>query len=131
MSLATSDTDPLYSNLSGDPDLRELVVFFVAALPDRLAAIDMEMAGGHLTEVRRLAHRLKRAASSHGFDGIVSPAERLKISAQHRASCDEVRRARDELCAACRRATADVPETATAPPERAPAGRARASNPVH
>ena len=94
----------LVSELAGDPDFRELVGEFVAALGNRCAAIEKSLADGDLARTAVLAHQLKGAAGAYGFPSITEQAGRLEVAARQRAGIEQVRARLDVLGALCQRA---------------------------
>lgn len=93
---------PIRSRFAGDPDMRELVEFFVGQMPERVDALRASFESGSLEELRSLAHQLKGAGGSYGFPQITDSARRLEERAM-RADLDEVRRELDELVDLCSR----------------------------
>jgi HPt (histidine-containing phosphotransfer) domain-containing protein len=96
-------TDPIYSKLGSDPELGELVEMFVSEMPDRIAAILARYDMGDFKELARLAHQIKGAAGSYGFNGLTPAAERLEVSAGKNEPADLIREAVDELIEMCGR----------------------------
>jgi HPt (histidine-containing phosphotransfer) domain-containing protein len=96
----------LYSPLSSDPDLAEIVGLFVQEMPERIARL-LERFREHDREgLRRAAHQLKGAAGSHGFTPISPAAGRLEDAIVQSRPEGEIARAMDELIDLCRRAQA-------------------------
>jgi len=93
---------PIRSTFAGDPDMQELVEFFVGQMPDRVDALRASFESGSLEELRSLAHQLKGAGGSYGFPQITDSARRLEERTM-RADLDEVRRELDELVGLCNR----------------------------
>ncbi|MFO0827710.1 MAG: Hpt domain-containing protein [Phycisphaerales bacterium] len=58
------------SEFADDPDMREIVEFFVNDLGDRVAAISAAFQSDDLSRLRTLAHQLKGAAGGYGFPAI-------------------------------------------------------------
>lgn len=61
------DEERIVSLLGDDPDLGDLVHDFVAAMPERIAAIRAAIHSQDLSAVQRLLHQLKGACGSYGF----------------------------------------------------------------
>jgi HPt (histidine-containing phosphotransfer) domain-containing protein len=109
MSETASSETRLFSRLGGDPDLSELVEMFVDEMPNRTAALREQFNGGDLEGLRRLAHQLKGAAGSYGFDSITPAAARLEAAIRDEESVAHVRAALDELLDLCNRVRAGTP----------------------
>jgi CheY-like chemotaxis protein len=76
---------PLVSRLTGD-DLRSraIVEAFVGRLRDKLTAMEESIAERDFTELIHLAHWLKGAAGTVGFDEFTEPAQALQYLARER-----------------------------------------------
>jgi PAS domain S-box-containing protein len=81
---------PLYSELSGDPDLLAAVVSFNAVLPARLAAIQKALAESDLETLAGLAHQLKGSAGTFGYMPITHAAAALEQAAKTRQDVDQL-----------------------------------------
>ncbi len=85
------------SRLADDPRYRPTIEKFVGRLPDQMRALGAARDAGDLAEVARLAHWLKGAAGTVGFDAFTEPAARLESFAKQGrsdaadAAVDEVR----------------------------------------
>jgi len=79
-----------------DPDFREIVDEFVDHLREKLPAMQQALAEGDLAEVARLAHWLKGAGGSAGFDALTLPAKHLETVAKDE-QCDQIENAIEEL----------------------------------
>src|SRR5262245_35700326 len=66
--------DPLVSQFANDPEMAELVQFFVTELPARIEAMNTAWAGRNVDYLTRLAHQLKGASAGYGFPSIRSAA---------------------------------------------------------
>ena len=81
--LATpSAAEPLVSRLATHPRLAPIVDRFVQQLGPRLVEMDTAAARGDSAELSRLAHWLKGAGGSMGFDDLFEPARRLEEAAE-------------------------------------------------
>lgn len=96
----------LYSSLGTDPDMEELVEMFVDEMPERIAKLCGQYEAGNWSELQRLAHQLKGAAGSYGFDTITPFAARLEGSIRDGRTEVQIREALDDLVDLCRRARA-------------------------
>jgi len=99
----TSDAIVLHSSLGDDPDLGALITLFVEEMPDRISALEREFEAANWDAVQRLAHQMKGAAGSYGFEQITPYAIRLETAARRRDDHWELRAARDEFIGACQR----------------------------
>jgi len=109
MSQSNSLTEPIYSSLGGDPNLAEIVDMFVEEMPDRIARLlDLHQSAAW-KGLRRVAHQLKGAAGSYGFDSLSPCAARLEQAVREEATEDQIRLAVGELVNLCRRVTRGTP----------------------
>lgn len=95
----------LHSSLAGDPDLQDLVEMFVEEMPERAAALETGFGQG-AEALGRVAHQIKGAAGSYGFDQLTEPARHLESCCREGAAEEAIRTSLDELLALCRRVTA-------------------------
>lgn len=105
-----STAEPLFSTLAGDPDLRELVEMYVDEMPDRMGALREKLASADWEELRRLAHQMKGAAGSYGFESITPVAGTVEDSIRNDAPEEQIRRSVDDLLAICSRVRAGTAE---------------------
>lgn len=106
--LSSTAGAPLQSTLSSDPDMAELVQFFVDEMNDRIDAIQSAAQGNDLGQLRVVAHQLKGAGSGYGFEPITNSAaslEQLIDAADAAPEADQLRQQVDELIDLCRRAS--------------------------
>ena len=101
--------EPIYSTLASDPDLADLVEMFVDEIPSRVAALLESYESGNREQLGTLAHQLKGAAGSYGFDALTPAAARLETAVRHDESEEAVRQAIDTLVALTQRLRADAP----------------------
>lgn len=100
--------DPLRSTLSDDPDMVELVEFFVDEMGERIDTIITAAAGNDLGQLRTVAHQLRGAAAGYGFEPISDSAatlERVIDASDPAAEVDSMREQVDDLIELCRRAS--------------------------
>ncbi|HET6879800.1 MAG TPA: Hpt domain-containing protein [Pirellulales bacterium] len=97
------DTNVYYSRLAADPLLADIVAMYVAEMPDRIAALVQRWKARDAQGLATLAHQLKGAAGSHGFDQLTPYAARLEGAARGAAAESEMQEALDALVQACRR----------------------------
>jgi DNA-binding response OmpR family regulator len=75
--------EPLVSRLDcDDPRSRAILVTFVGRLEAKLLAMEASLEAGDFAELVALAHWLKGAAGTVGFDAFTQPAETLRQLAQ-------------------------------------------------
>lgn len=106
MTQTSAADEPLYSPLSEDPDLRDIVEMFVDEMPDRTARFVERLNASDWEGLRRLSHQLKGAAGSYGFRPITDLAAEVEQAV--RTSCPEekIRQLVDDLVSLCGRAQA-------------------------
>jgi len=109
--VSSTETSPIYSNLSDDADMADLIAEFVQCLQERAAALDAAVQGENLQDLLRLAHQLRGASGGYGFDDIGIIAGKLEDATRVAQSVNEVRHEVDALVNMCRRAHAGVPTT--------------------
>jgi HPt (histidine-containing phosphotransfer) domain-containing protein len=99
-----------YSRLAGDADLTELIALFVAELPQRLAQMQEAVDRQDWPALGTLAHQLKGAGGSHGFDGLTPLAYRLERAARCFSTSGEIHAALAALSEGCASLRAGRPE---------------------
>lgn len=104
MTPITNETEPLYSSLSSDPDLRKIVDLFVEEIPGRVAAMLEQLESSDWEGLRRSAHQLKGSAGSYGYMPISDCAALLEEAVHHREREEQIREAVNVLTAICKRA---------------------------
>jgi len=68
----------IFSRFEGDEHWQELLEEFVAHMTQRIAALDKAIATNDVASLSILAHQLKGACGSYGFDQITPLADRLE-----------------------------------------------------
>ena len=68
----------MYSRLENDPDLADIVEMFVGEIPGRSENLLRCSKEKNWDELRRIAHQLKGAAGSYGFEPLSASAYRLE-----------------------------------------------------
>jgi len=98
--------DPIFSSLSGQPDMRELIESFTKQVQRDAAELERLATTGQTEQIIRICRRLKGAGTGYGFDGVTSVAQ-LVLSRIHEgeADVDQIRRSVDELANMLRRVT--------------------------
>ncbi len=94
---------PIRSSFADDPDMAELVEFFVGEVPSRLQSIRDYCESGDREGVQRIAHQLKGACAGYGFEEVGLAAAKLEQPLKGEASLDDVREQIDELTELLRR----------------------------
>src|SRR5689334_17049933 len=69
---------PLPSDLSGDPEMAELIGLFLAELPKRVESLTQAWRAREFQAVGRLAHQLKGSSAGYGFPAIGTAAARVE-----------------------------------------------------
>jgi len=77
---AAMTADPIRSRFADDPEMREIVAFFVAEVPNRLHELRQAWSSGDRVRVRTIAHQMKGAAGGYGFGEIGESAARLEAA---------------------------------------------------
>lgn len=108
MPTPSPQAQPLISQFAADPEMRDLVEFFVGALPERIGALEAALAESRLSDLRRMAHQIKGAAGGYGYPVLGQAAAALEgtLKAPSPASLEQIRRDVGELIALCQRAIA-------------------------
>lgn len=114
MNSLLNDESPIYSSLANDEMMCELVEEFVGDMPLRIEALRQALVADDIDTVQRLAHQLKGAFGSYGFEQMTEPARRLeKSAAESRDQIDVIRQDVDALVGYCLRLTAAKPPAAS------------------
>jgi len=78
-----ADLDPIVSKLPAHMEkFRNIIVRFVKRLDEQLDAMDKAQARGNFKDVAALAHWLKGAGGTVGFDVLTQPAAQLEVHAK-------------------------------------------------
>ena len=112
MSALTTADVGYYSALGADADFAEIVALFVDEMPGRIRDLQAHFGCANWDELARLAHQLKGAAGSYGFDQVTPFAARLEKTLRNGEPAAAVRAALDELLEACGRVRAGGPHSA-------------------
>jgi HPt (histidine-containing phosphotransfer) domain-containing protein len=110
MTPTASTTGPIYSTLGTDRELREIVEIFVEEMPDRALALLDRAEARDWEGLRRVAHQLKGAAGSYGFEPITLVAATVEDAVRRSRPEDEILRLVRKLVALCGRAQAHAPD---------------------
>lgn len=103
---------PLVSSLAGDPEMAELIGFFIGQLPERVAALTRAAREGKSEEIQRIAHQLRGASAGYGFAPIGQAAGQVEDAVRRAPQktppsspgVGEIQNRLDELLTLCRRA---------------------------
>jgi PAS domain S-box-containing protein len=104
-----TDNSPVVSRLANHPKLRNVVRRFIEQYPSKQAAMDQALAQGDMGELMALAHWLKGAGGSVGFDAFFEPAFALEKAARD-SNADLAMRAMARIHHIAGRMTLDVSE---------------------
>ncbi len=71
----------IYSSISSDPCMGELVEMYVDELPERIETLESLLADSNWPELKRMTHQIKASAPGYGFEsvGLVAAAAELSI----------------------------------------------------
>ena len=106
---ASSPSAPLVSTLADDPDMVDLVQFFVEEIDERVNTILTTSRANDIIGLRTIAHQLKGAGTGYGFEPISRTAgelERLIDETEALEVTDVIQQQVDDLIDLCRRASA-------------------------
>lgn len=103
MTEAISSEEAIYSTFGDDPDLGELVDMFVDEMSHRVESFLKSFLEEDWEGLRRMAHQLKGAAGSYGFDQITSLAGQLEEVLRSNGSEEDIAESLDNLLSLCRR----------------------------
>jgi CheY-like chemotaxis protein len=104
---------PLMSHLAGSDGLDELLREFVEALPERVAAMECDLATGDLHQLAGRTHQLKGTAGVYGFPRLTEAARELEASLKAGRPVDDIQAKLGRLGSLCRRAAWAPPDPAT------------------
>jgi HPt (histidine-containing phosphotransfer) domain-containing protein len=97
-------SDPvIYSKFGEDPELIEVIEIFVSEMPDRTANMHACYERSDWAGLRQLAHQLRGAAGSYGFQSITELSARLEAAVVEMKSPANIRRALEDLSDLCGR----------------------------
>ncbi len=93
------------SEFRDDPEMAELISWFVQEMPERVNAIAESWRDQRIEELQRLAHQLKGACGGYGFQAVSDAAHRLEESLQVEQDLERAREDVERLVDMCRRVT--------------------------
>ncbi|GAB4386708.1 MAG: hypothetical protein Kow0022_16510 [Phycisphaerales bacterium] len=101
----------IVSSFADDPEMKELIEYFVSELPQRTKALEQAWQAADFGSLSRLAHQLKGAAGGFGFAQIGEVAGEIESSIGHAPVGEDTVRALEtqvrRLLDLCARAAAD------------------------
>jgi HPt (histidine-containing phosphotransfer) domain-containing protein len=101
---------PIVSEYARDPDMAELIIFFIAELQSRIGVMSQAVESGDLKCLKTMAHQIKGAAGGYGFPAITNCAAELEaVLNDDGVESPGLRQKTDALIAVCNRAIAGVP----------------------
>lgn len=103
--------ESLYSSFGADPDLGELVELFVRDIPQRIDKLLADLESANWPEVQRIAHQLKGAAGSYGFNQVTPYADCVESLVRRHEPEEQIRSAAASLVEICRRMRPGAPST--------------------
>lgn len=106
---AVTKSDYLYSSLGTDPDLCDIVDMFVDEMPDRITCLMQLLEASNFDELARMAHQLKGAAGSYGFEAISPAAGKVESAILTGEPEYVVNDATIQLCELCSRVRSGAP----------------------
>jgi HPt (histidine-containing phosphotransfer) domain-containing protein len=98
----------LRSEFAGDPDMAELVEYFLQQLPVRVETLNTAVREQNAGQLRRIAHQLAGSAASYGYPSISAAARRIDESLRDAGDAplaiEPVTQSARDLIALCRSA---------------------------
>jgi histidine phosphotransfer protein HptB len=104
-----TDAGCLYSQLASDPDLADIVEMFVGEMPERVEAFRDRLSRADWQGLQQLAHQMKGAAGSYGFDTVSPVAAKLESAIRDSEPEERIRAAVSELVGICGRMRSGLP----------------------
>ena len=95
--------DPVYSQLSDDDDMRELIEWFVADVAKDAVRVARALEEGDHDRLAVLAHQLKGSAGSYGFPEVTKLAGELEHSVLEGKASTEIASAVQSFVELCTR----------------------------
>jgi len=104
---STGAVVPLRSMLADDPDMAELVSFFISEVGERINGLERAVAENDRKTLARLSHQLKGAAGGYGYPSITEAAAVVERSASDESvSLEDLANHVEALITLCSRAAA-------------------------
>ncbi len=101
-----SDIEPLISDYADDPDMCELVAYFVTALPERIEAMTKTCETHNMEILEQIVRQIKGASGYTGYPGIGEAAKDLESLIVQDTDVDHIRQSLESLVDLCNRAMA-------------------------
>ena len=101
MPQATAETDFIYSEFGGDPDMADLVELYVDEMPSRVSDLKQLASQKSWDEIGRLAHQIKGSAGGYGFGQVTETALRLEQAVRIDGQEETILAALSELVEMC------------------------------
>lgn len=98
------DDEPLFSSLTNENDMKDLVNAFVDTLGTLIRSIEEATSHQDFESLQQLARSLKGEAGGYGFEPITSAARAVEESAKAASDIDTLQNQVDELIHLCRMA---------------------------
>lgn len=99
--LESVSEEPVFSTLSDDASMLELIESFVSSLPTRIRAIEDALAKQDLTQLGTIARNLKGEGTSYGFEVITDQAAKVETAAMTSSVFQDTKQEVDELINLC------------------------------
>ena len=100
------EAEPIISAFADDPEMADLVELFTEELPKRIESIESAFESQSWDSLRTIAHQLKGAAPSYGFDSIGQAAGTVEHGVKDGSDAESLRGDVEALLSLCRRAAA-------------------------
>lgn len=98
---------PLYSTLQNDPEMAELIEFFLDELNHRVESLNKAWTSSDADNLRVIAHQLKGAAAGYGYQCITDAARELESGLDQReADLSSLTEEIESLILLCKKAAA-------------------------
>jgi histidine phosphotransfer protein HptB len=97
MAAMHDNVEYIYSRFGADPDFGEIVGIFVEELPRRVSALLEHLNKGEWEDLRRIAHQVKGAAGSYGFEAVSPVAAKVEAAVRNQEPEEAIRLAIAEL----------------------------------
>jgi HPt (histidine-containing phosphotransfer) domain-containing protein len=98
------DPPPLFSRMSHDAEMLELIEAFVDDLKAHAESLCHAIDSDRIDEIANLSHQLQGACGGYGFDTLGESAGRLSQLARVSESVSQIEREARELVELCQRA---------------------------
>jgi HPt (histidine-containing phosphotransfer) domain-containing protein len=103
------EKNSIYSTFGNDPEYKELIVLFLNDLHERINSMKSFFESENWAGLQRIAHQLKGAAGSYGFDPISDCSTSLEHALKAGEPKEFIRKLTDELISMCQSARSGAP----------------------